>query len=103
MLCLLVAVYPSMPRDPGVMLHVIAAYPLGRLVGQAVPFAPGGLGVREATFAFLVAPWLPLQPVVIAATLMRLISILVEVLAASLVLGLGKLQAANLRQRGSDL
>ena len=102
-LCMLLAVYPSMAVDPGVMLHVIAAYPLGRLVGQAVPFAPGGLGVREATFAFLVAPWLPLQPVVIAATLMRLISILVEVLAASVVLGLGRLQGSNLPQRDSDL
>ena len=101
MLCMLLAVYPSMPLDTGVMLHVIAAYPLGRLVGQMVPFAPGGLGVRELTFAFLVAPWLPLRPVLIAATLMRLISILVEVLAASVVLGLGRRRDARLQQGNS--
>jgi glycosyltransferase 2 family protein len=102
-LCMLIAVYPGMPRDAGTILHVLAAYPIGRLVGQAAPFAPGGIGVREATFVFLVAPWLPLQPVLVAATLMRLISILVEVLAASMVLGLGRLRGSSLPQRGSDL
>ena len=92
-LCMLVAVYADMPRDLGAMLHVLAAYPIGRLVGQAAPFAPGGIGVREATFVFLAAPWVPLEPLLIAAMLMRLISILVEIGAVSLILGLGRLPA----------
>ncbi len=97
-LCLLLAVYGDMPRQVPVMLHVIAAYPIGRLVGQAAPFAPGGIGVREATFVFLVAPWLPLEPVLIAATLMRLISILVEVLSASVVVGLARWESRRIPQ-----
>jgi len=90
MLCMVLAVYPGNPLDPGVMLHVVAAYPIARLVGQAAPFAPGGIGVREAAFAFLVLPWLPLEPILIGASLMRLISILVEIVAASLVMMFGR-------------
>jgi glycosyltransferase 2 family protein len=107
-LCLLFAVYPGMPPDPGVMLHVIAAYPIGRLVGQATPFAPGGIGVREAAFAFLVLPWLPPEPVVISATLMRLLSVLIEIAAALLVIGLDRRapsappQAGGPRATGED-
>lgn len=89
-LFMLFAVYPDMPPDPGVMLHVVAAYPIARLVGQAAPFAPGGIGVREATFVILVVPWVPLEPVVISATLMRLVSILVEIMMASAVLALAR-------------
>jgi hypothetical protein len=95
-LCTLLAVYPDLTPEPGTLLHVVAAYPIGRLVGQAAPFAPGGIGVREATFVFLSAPWVPLEPLLIAATLMRLISILVEVGALSLVLGLGRLPGKQL-------
>ncbi len=98
-LCLLFAVYPAMVPDPGVMLHVIAAYPIGRLVGQATPFAPGGIGVREAAFTFLVMPWLPVEPVVISATLMRLVSVLVEIAAALLVIGLDRRAAQRLLVR----
>jgi len=101
-LCLLLAVYPGMVADPGVMLHVVAAYPIGRLVGQATPFAPGGIGVREAAFTFLVVPWLPVEPVVISATLMRLISVLVEIAAALLVIGLDR-RAAQRRPVREDL
>ena len=90
MLCMVLAVYPGLPLDPGVMLHIVAAYPIARLVGQAAPFAPGGIGVREAAFAFLVIPWLPLEPILISASLMRLISVLVEIVAASLVVVLGR-------------
>ncbi len=92
-LCMLVAVYPGLPRDVGGILHVLAAYPIGRLVGQAAPFAPGGIGVREATFVFLAAPWVPLEPLLIAATLMRLISILIEIAAVTIIVGLGRLPA----------
>ncbi|MCJ7514338.1 MAG: lysylphosphatidylglycerol synthase domain-containing protein, partial [Anaerolineales bacterium] len=97
-LFMLFAVYPDMPRQVPVMLHVIAAYPIGRLVGQAAPFAPGGIGVREATFVFLATPWLPLKPVLIAATLMRLISILVEILSASVVVGLARWDSRRVPQ-----
>jgi uncharacterized membrane protein YbhN (UPF0104 family) len=96
MLCMVLAVYRAFPGS-GVMLHI--AYPIARLVGQAAPFAPGGIGVREAAFAFLVIPWLPLEPILISASLMRLISVLVEIVAASLVVVLGRRVSNDLPPR----
>jgi uncharacterized membrane protein YbhN (UPF0104 family) len=72
------AIYPQTTTIPGIFLVTAAAYPLGRVAGQLAPLVPGGIGVREGTFTFLLGSLLPVQPVILCAALFRFISVLME-------------------------
>lgn len=58
----------------------IGAYAISWSVGYLAPFAPGGLGVREAGLTFFLAPVLGLPLAAILAILFRIVFILGEAL-----------------------
>lgn len=77
-LIVMLAIHPDPARVTGAWLLVIAAYPLSRVGGQLVTVVPGGLGVREGLFTYLVAGNLGVETALITATLFRITSILFE-------------------------
>jgi len=88
------AFLPATALRPGEILWVIVAYPLSRVVGQLAVVLPGGLGVREGAFAFVLGGFLPLQPLLVAGGMIRLVSIALEA-------GLWLVSVLLLRLRGS--
>ena len=65
----------SMPTDTPPVLVVIAANSLAWVVGFLAIFAPGGLFVREAVFAFCLSLWVPYSTGIAIAVLARLLQI----------------------------
>jgi uncharacterized membrane protein YbhN (UPF0104 family) len=72
------AIYPQLNAIPGIFLVTAAAYPLGRVAGQLAPLVPGGLGVREGAFIFLMGSLLPVQPLILCAAIFRFESVVIE-------------------------
>jgi uncharacterized membrane protein YbhN (UPF0104 family) len=58
----------------------VAAYMISWLIGYIVPGAPGGIGVREAVLLFILSPYCRGESIVVAMTLIRLASIVGDVL-----------------------
>ena len=87
------AVYPRLAEQPSLTFLVISAYLVGRLAGQLAAFVPGGIGIREGAFTFLLSPYVPVQAAVVSASLFRLSSMVMEaaiaggLVVASRVLG----------------
>ncbi len=89
------AVYPRLGNQPDLTYLVVSAYLVGRLVGQMAAPVPGGLGVREGAFTFLLSAYIPVQATVVSASVFRLTSMLMEAaIAGSLVV------CSRLRGRG---
>lgn len=65
---------------------VSAVHALSFLAGYGVLFAPGGLGVREASMALLLQPYLPLSVAAALAGLARLWSVAAELATVALAL-----------------
>ncbi|NIS80806.1 MAG: hypothetical protein GTO14_11485 [Anaerolineales bacterium] len=82
----LLAVYPPLLDNTAFLPVFTAAYPFSRFVGQVVAFLPGGVGIREGTFVLLLGPFLPIKPLVAAAALMRLLSVVIELIMLAIVL-----------------
>ena len=61
------------------MMVVIGATSLAWIVGFLAVFAPGGMVVREATFAACVAPWIGYSTAMAIAILARLVQLAAEV------------------------
>lgn len=80
------AVYPALGSELSTALLVMAGYPLSRLAGQLAAFVPGGIGVREGAFVFMLGPFMPVQPLLLSAVLLRLGSVLVELVLAGAML-----------------
>jgi uncharacterized membrane protein YbhN (UPF0104 family) len=81
------AVYPDLLATFNLFLFVSAAYPLSRMLGQITAILPGGLGIREGLYVFILGLIMPVQPAILSAGLVRLASVLLELLflaAASL-------------------
>lgn len=72
------AIYPQANAIPGIFLVTAAAYPLSRVAGQLAPLVPGGIGVREGAFTFLLGPLLPVQPLILCAAIFRFVSVVLE-------------------------
>jgi uncharacterized membrane protein YbhN (UPF0104 family) len=72
------AIYPQTNLVPGIFLVTAAAYPLSRVAGQLAPLVPGGIGVREGAFTFLLGPLLPVQPLILSAAIFRFVSVVLE-------------------------
>lgn len=68
--------------DMGIIAIAIAA--IAWLVGFVVPGAPGGLGVREAVFLFLLGALIPTADAVLAIAIARLISIVGDLVCFAL-------------------
>jgi len=65
---------------------LVLANTLGFIVGFFAVFAPGGLGVREATTVAILAPFLPLREVLIAAIALRTVIVLFDGVNAVIML-----------------
>jgi uncharacterized membrane protein YbhN (UPF0104 family) len=82
----LLAVYPPLFDRTALLPAFIAAYPFSRFIGQVVAFIPGGVGIREGMFVLLLGPLLPVKPLLAAAALMRLLSVVIEIILLAVVL-----------------
>ena len=79
-------VAPAVGADVASLLLACAAFPIAWIGGYIVPFAPGGMGVREGVLAALLAPVLQVEVAVSVALMSRLVYIVAEVaLAIALV------------------
>lgn len=76
----LTSVYHESVISPELFLYIAAAYPVSRFIGQMVVFIPGGIGVREGLFALALSPYFPVPAVLLAGAVMRLSSVLLEIL-----------------------
>ena len=76
----LTSVYHDSVMSPELFLYTAAAYPVSRFIGQMVVFIPGGIGVREGVFALALSPYFPVPAVLLAGAVMRLSSVLLEIL-----------------------
>jgi uncharacterized membrane protein YbhN (UPF0104 family) len=84
------AVFPSWADNPALFPVLIAAYPFSRFIGQVFAFVPGGIGVREGSFVFVLGPLFPVETLVAAAALMRLISVFIELIFLGIILFLNR-------------
>lgn len=96
------AVYPGLADQPELVYLVIAGYLAGRLAGQLAAIIPGGIGIREGAFTFLLSPYVPVQAAVVSASLFRLASMVMEAtLTGVLVLLSRMLEPASSQGGGS--
>jgi uncharacterized membrane protein YbhN (UPF0104 family) len=58
----------------------ISFYALGWIVGYVAVFAPGGIGIREATLVWLFSNFYPAQEILVYSTLHRFVFFVVELL-----------------------
>lgn len=86
----LLSVYRDLYNVGGFALAYIAAYPIGRLVGQIAVVVPGGLGVREGVYALLISAYTPVQAAMLGAGIVRLASVLMELVINTVVIALEK-------------
>jgi uncharacterized membrane protein YbhN (UPF0104 family) len=82
----LMAVYPALCDRVDFLPLFIAAYPFSRFIGQLVAFLPGGVGIREGMYVIFLGPFLPVKPLLAAAALMRLLSVVIEIILLAVVL-----------------
>jgi glycosyltransferase 2 family protein len=80
-----------------------AAFLISWVVGFVVPGAPGGIGVREGSFAVLGGVFLAPDALIIAAVLMRLVTLLGEGLLFLLAVRLARVEPAVGIPRRHDL
>lgn len=83
-------IFPSNP-DPDFLLMTIGAFCISWIVGYAAIFAPGGIGIREATLTLILGAFFIGEPVTIFASIHRLLWVLVEILlgaGSALVFGI---------------
>lgn len=64
------------------LLVGVAAFPIAYIGGYVVPFAPGGIGVREGLLVALLAPVLSAEVAVVLAVMSRFVYLAVEVVLA---------------------
>jgi len=62
------------------LLYTIGVYSLGYTIGFLVPFAPAGIGIREAVFTLGMSPYLALPDAVLLAGINRIVYIAIELL-----------------------
>lgn len=88
--------------DPAVIPVVTASVALATVAGFIVAVAPGGLGVRESVLMYALGPALGTQLAVAAALALRLSWLAAELLAAALLVPMGKKSAAPERVRTAE-
>ena len=76
----LASLYHNSVLNLELFLYTAAAYPVSRFLGQMVLFIPGGVGVREGLFAIALSSYFPVPTVLLAGAVMRLSSVVVEIL-----------------------
>ncbi len=79
---------------------VTAGVALATVAGFVVAVLPGGLGVREGVLMYVLGPTLGDDLAVVAALALRLVWVAAEVLAAAVLLPLGRWFIAGSTLRG---
>jgi hypothetical protein len=74
-----ITLLPYSPQDIS-FLYIIGLYALSYALGFAVPFAPAGIGIREAVLVMGLTPYLDANTSIILATLNRLFYIVSEII-----------------------
>lgn len=95
------SVYPALDLGFATVLVVVAAYPMSRFVGQMVAVIPGGLGIREGAYTFVLGALMPVQPVLVSAALLRLGSVVLEFVLLGVMTTLEQM-AEPVRQNGGQ-
>jgi glycosyltransferase 2 family protein len=86
--CVVIGIYHALftlPPSPKLAASLILANTIGIVVGFAAIFAPGGLGVREATSALILAPILGVVQAGLVNIAFRLWITMVDMLLAALL------------------
>jgi len=78
-------VYSVVPASPGLILKTGSAFAASYLIGLIILIAPGGIGVREGIFAFLLNTYFPDYVSVLLAFAVRLAFIAAEIIGISAV------------------
>lgn len=78
-----VTLAPFVEQSPS-LFYIVGAYCFAFLLGFVVPFAPAGLGIREAVIVFALLPYLPTETAILLAAINRMINFGVEIFAALL-------------------
>lgn len=79
-------VFPQVSADT--LLLNISVYALSWIVGYVVVFAPGGLGVREATLTWMLATVIAPEDALIYSTVHRFVYVVVELILGALAGGM---------------
>lgn len=80
---------PGLSGDP-TLFYVIGLLAAANVAGIAAIFAPAGLGVREAVLVIGLTPWMPVEAAVITAAMLRVLSLLGDVLFCGAAIALGR-------------
>ncbi|MDI5985659.1 hypothetical protein QLQ85_12755 [Halomonas sp. M4R5S39] len=75
-----VTIAPFVESSPP-LAFIIGIYCLAYVAGFLVPFAPAGLGVREAVFTFSLIPFMSVDLAVLLAAINRIVYFSVEIIA----------------------
>jgi hypothetical protein len=86
------SIYPQVNSIPGIFLVTAAAYALSRVAGQLAALVPGGIGVREGAFTFLLGSLLPVQPLLVCAAIFRFTSVVMELAIVAILTGVERLR-----------
>ena len=81
--------------DSRLLLPLIAANAIGILAGFIAVFAPGGLGVREATSAGILIDYIPLEEAVFLVLIYRLWTVLTDITGGISAFGLFHFQKGS--------
>lgn len=84
-----VALGCALALEPGAALAVIAATAIGYAAGAVVVIAPAGIGVREVVIIGMLSPVMPTADAAAIALLLRLATVLGDLIGAALLAGLG--------------
>lgn len=95
-------IFPPNP-EPDFFLQAVSAFSLSWALGYVAIFAPGGIGIREAALALLMAPFFQPQTTAVFATIHRLLWVITEILLALLSMALFGLPIGiNMSAKSSD-
>jgi glycosyltransferase 2 family protein len=72
---------PFLPSEANVFM-LMGLYAIAFSIGFITPFAPAGIGVREAVLAFGLLPYVPLEVVILISVANRLLYLLAEIILA---------------------
>lgn len=72
-------------------LTIVGAFYVADVVSIAAFFAPAGIGVREGIIFLILPAFIPKEIVILAALLVRLTSVIIEISFAAIIVLLGKL------------
>jgi uncharacterized membrane protein YbhN (UPF0104 family) len=71
-------------------LTIMGAFYVADVVSIAAIFAPAGIGVREGVIFLILPAFIPKEIVVLAALLVRLASVIIEISLAAIIVLLGR-------------